>query len=182
MIENIQDARINTAGAYVRLHGLYVFAIGIQPHNGRIPVVRLGGHRKENETSWQCAVREALEEANLQIKALLPQTTYLWGWDQLETEPQGIQWQQDPAPFLVVTYRRGEQTTLSLMYLAQTEDIPMPSSEVKGLLLLEEAEIHHLCREPVTLKQYLQTGGKAILQDEFDHHRILEPFAQLRLL
>lgn len=53
----LQLARINTAGAYVCIDGLYPFAIGIRPHYGQIPIVRLGGHREEHETGWQCAVR-----------------------------------------------------------------------------------------------------------------------------
>jgi hypothetical protein len=183
---DIQNARINTAGAYVCINGLYPFAIGIQPHNGHIPIVRLGGHREEHETGWQCALREVYEEANLQIKPLLPQTTYLSGWDPIETELQEIQWQhkieQEPIPILVVTYRREEKISLSLMYLAHAEGFPTPSSEVKGLLLLEKEQIHSLCQEPLTLEQYLSSGGKAILNGEFDMRLVLEPFAQLHLL
>lgn len=183
---NIQSARINTAGAYVRINGLYLFTIGIKPHNGKIPVVRLGGHREENESGWQCAEREVLEEANLHIKSLSSETTYLVDWDDIEAEPSKIQWQheteQEPAPFLLVTYGRDERMTLSLMYLAHAEGVPTPSSEVKGLLLLGESEIHRLCQEPMTLKEFLNNGGKAILNDEFDVSRVLEPFAQLRLL
>lgn len=182
----IQSARINTAGAYVCINGLYLFTIGIKPHNGHIPVVRLGGHREENETGWQCALREVYEEANLQIKPLLPQSTYLCDWDKLEAELEKIQWQheieQDPAPFLVVSYYREEKMTLSLMYLAHAEGVPTPSSEVKGLLLLKETEIHRICQEPITLRQYLDFGGNAILIDNFDMSLFLEPFAQLRLL
>lgn len=181
-----QSSRINTAGAYVCLNGLYLFTIGIKPHNGQIPVVRLGGHREENETGWQCAAREVFEEANLQINSLSPQTTYLCDWDNIEAELSRIQWQHEaepePAPFLVITDRRDEITTLSLMYLAHAEGIPTPSSEIKGLLLLDEAEIHRLCQEPMTLEQYVNNGGKAILKEGFDVSSVLEPFAQLRLL
>lgn len=182
---DIQNARINTAGAYVRVNELYLFTIGIKPHNGQIPVVRLGGHREENETGWQCAKREVFEEANLQIEPIPPQNTCLIDWDNIEAEPSIIQWQQtqqEPAPFLVITYQRDEKMTLSLMYLASAKGIPTPSSEVKGLLLLEESEIYRLCQEPVTLEKFLNNGGKAILKDEFDRSRVLEPFAQLRLL
>jgi 8-oxo-dGTP pyrophosphatase MutT (NUDIX family) len=183
---DIQSARVNTAGAYVCINGLYLFTIGIQPHNGHIPIVRLGGHREEHETGWQCAVREVYEEANLQIRPRLPQTTYLSDWDHIETGLQAIQWrheiEQEPSPILVVTYHREEKTSLSLMYLAQAEGLPTPSSEVKGLLLLRQEEIHALCQEPLTLEQYLNRGGKAILKDDFDTRLILEPFAQLRLL
>jgi ADP-ribose pyrophosphatase YjhB (NUDIX family) len=183
---DIQNARINTAGAYVSVNGLYLFTIGIKPHNGNIPVVRIGGHQEGNETGWQRAMREVFEETNLQIKPLFPQSTYLYDWDNLEVEPSRIQWQheteQEPAPFIAVTHHRDGITTLSLMYFANAEGTPIPSSEVKGLLLLTETEVHRLCQKPVTLKKYLDWGGKAILKDEFDMSLALEPFAQLRLL
>jgi 8-oxo-dGTP pyrophosphatase MutT (NUDIX family) len=182
----IQNARINTAGAYVRINGYYLFAIGTKLHRGCIPIIRPGGHREEHETGWQCATRELYEEARLQIKPLLPQTTYFSEWDQIDAEPQEIQWQcktdQEPVPILVLAYRNESSIHLSLMYLAHANGLPQPSSEVKGLLLLKEEEIDHLCQEPVTLKQYLVKGGKAILNYEFDTSLVLEPFPQLRLL
>jgi 8-oxo-dGTP pyrophosphatase MutT (NUDIX family) len=183
---HIQNAGGTTAGAYVDLDGLYPFAIGSKLHDGNIPVIRLGGHREENETGWQCAAREVYEEASLHIEPLFPRTTYLANWDQLETELEEIQWQpkteQEPAPILVVTYRRENVTSLSLMYLAHAEGHPRPSSEVKGILLLEKEEIHRLCQKPMTLEQYLRGGGRAILNDKFNTKLLLEPFAQLRLL
>ena len=183
---DLQPAKINTAGAYVCIDGLYLFVIGNKLHNGHIPVVRIGGHREKNETGWQCAIREVFEETNVQLKPHFQPSTYLFDWDHLETDPTSVQWQpeshQEPAPFLVVTYHREEQTTLSLMYFGTAEGIPVPSSEVKGLLLLSEPEIHRLCRESMTLREYLDDGGRAILKEEFDTSRVLEPFAQLRLL
>jgi hypothetical protein len=181
---DIQNARVNTAGAYVCLNGFYLFAIGIQPHNGRIPVIRLGGHREANETGWQCAVREVYEEANLQIKPLVPKATYLSDGDHIEKELQEFRWQteQECNPLLIVAYRREDRTLLSLMYLAEAEGLPRPSSEIKGLLLLEKETIHCLCQKPTTLEQYLSEGGRAILSDEFDRKLVLEPFTQLRLL
>jgi ADP-ribose pyrophosphatase YjhB (NUDIX family) len=183
---DIQNARVNTAGAYVCLDGLYPFAIGTRPSNGRIPVVRLGGHREEHETGWQCAAREVYEETNLRIKPLTPPTTYLAAGDQLEAELKEFQWQseidREHIPLLVVAYRREGGLALSLMYLARAEGWPTPSSEVKGLLLLAKKDIHRLCQEPLTLEHYLSSGGKALLNHEFDQSLILEPFAQLRLL
>ena len=183
---DIQNARVNTAGAYVCLNGFYLFAIGIQPHDGHIPVIRLGGHREENETGWQCAEREVYEESNLRIKPLVPKTTYLAQGDNIETELREIRWQpsseQECDPLLIVAYRREGRILLSLMYLAGADGLPMPSSEIKGLLLLEKENIHRLCQKPHTLEQYLSGGGKAILSAEFDRKLVLEPFAQLRLL
>lgn len=183
---DLQNARVNTAGAYVCLDGLYPFAVGARPYNGRIPIVRLGGHREERETGWQCAEREVYEETTLRIKPLTPPVTYLANGDQLEAELQEIHWrfetQQEPIPLLVVAYRREDRTLLSLMYLAQADGLPAPSAEIKGLLLLKEKDIHRLCRGALTLEQYLSSGGKALLNHEFDRSLILEPFAQLRLL
>jgi ADP-ribose pyrophosphatase YjhB (NUDIX family) len=150
-------------------------------------VIRLGGHRVEHENGWQCAVREVYEETNLRIYPLTPSTTYLLpDGDCTDAELEKIQWQheteQEHIPMLVVAYRREGKILLSLMYLAQTDGFPTPSSEVKGLLLLEREDIHRLCQEPTTLEQYLRGGGKALLDHEFDKSLVLEPFTQLRLL
>ena len=183
---DLQQARINTAGAYVSIDGLYPFAIGIRPHNGKLPIVRLGGHREEHETGWKCAVREVYEEARLAIHPVTPQTTYLVDWDDLDGELHEIHWTRDietePIPLLLLTYSREGKTSLSLMYLAEAEGTPLPSSEVKGLLLLTPEDIQQLCHEPQTLERYLNRGGRAILQAEFNMQLLLEPFAQLRIL
>lgn len=182
---DIRNARVNSAGAYLCTRGLYPFAIGTRPSNGRIPVVRLGGHREEYETGWQCAVREVYEEANLQIRALIPQYSYLADGDHVEKDLQVIRWQsetgQEQIPQLVVAYRRKGRISLSLMYLAEAEEYPTPSSEIKGLLLLGVKQIHSLCQKPLTLGEYLRSGGKAILHGDFDTRLILEPFIHLRL-
>ena len=126
---DIQNAGINTAGAYVCINGLYPFAIGTQVYHGRIPVIRLGGHREEYETGWQCAAREVYEEASLRIKPVIPPTTYLSEGDHIETELKEIQWQHETdrenIPLLVVAYRREDRALLSLMYLALTDEIPL---------------------------------------------------------
>jgi hypothetical protein len=183
---NIEDAKINTAGAFICIDGLYLFAIGIRPHNGHIPIVRLGGHLEKHETGWQCAIREVYEEAGLPIKLLSAPGTYLADATCEENELQLIRWRkkngEEPAPFLVVSYPSAENISLSLMYLAYTKGIPKPSSEVKGLLLLKPEEIHRLCQRQMTLEEYLQKGGKALFSAEFDTKLALEPFIQLRLL
>ncbi|MFT3890699.1 MAG: NUDIX domain-containing protein [Anaerolineales bacterium] len=185
-ITALQNAKVNTAGAYVRIGGCYLFALGIRPHHGHIPVVRLGGHREGNETGWQCAEREVYEESQLRIKPCIPETTYWAEGDNIEAGLKQIQWASSTGeecdPCLVVSYRRKEGTQLSLMYLAEAEGNPAPSSEVKGLVLLKEQDVQRLCHESLTLEQYLLQGGEAILKAQFDHTLVLEPFAQLRLL
>ena len=183
---NLQAAIIKTAGAYVCVNGLYIFALGIHPHQGHTPVIRLGGHLEENETGWQCAVREANEEASIKIKPILPDTTYLTNGNHAEPQLQKITWAgkeyDENIPFLATHYFREGQITLSLMYLAKTDELPKPSSEIKGLLLLKQKDVHQICEEQITLQQYLDEGGLAILHDYFDKNLPLEPFLQLRLL
>jgi NUDIX domain len=183
----LHKARINTAGAYLCIQGLYPFAIGTQLHHGRIPIFRLGGHREGSETGWQCAAREINEETGLNISPMLPPATYLLtDGDHLEAGLEIIPWQHEtepePVPMLVVAYHRQEETLLSLMFLAQTEGVIALSSEVKGLLLLTREWVYRLCQEPTTLERYLHEGGQALLGNVFDQSLILEPFTQLRLL
>lgn len=183
---NLQDSIVRAAGAYVCVNGLYVFALGIRSHQGCTPVYRLGGHLERDETGWQCAVREASEEADINIKFVMPTATYLANGNDTEPQLQKITWTgegyEEHIPFLAVQYFRENHTILSLMYLAETAETPKPSSEVKGLLLMRERDIHQICEEQITLQQYLDEGSQAILNGPFDNSLPLYPFLQLRLL
>ena len=82
-------------------------------------------------------------------------------------------------PLVVITRPEG---TLTPMYLASSEDDPIPSAEAKGLLLLRPDYIQRLVEDSLTLGQYLADGGSARLRERRPHHLVLEPFLQLRLL
>ena len=130
--------------------------------------------------------REVFEEASIRIKPLTPPTTFLADGDYLESDLKEIPWSHETdrenIPFLVVFYSRDGKISLSLMFLAEADQLPTPSSEIKGLLLLEKENIHWLCQESRTLEQYLNRGGKAIMNQDFDRGLVLQPFTQLRLL
>jgi hypothetical protein len=53
---------------------------------------------------------------------------------------------------------------------------------MSGLVFLSEEVLHLLCREPMTLGQFLAYGGKALFNHKFDHSLFLEPFLQIKLL
>ncbi len=183
---NYNLAPVRSAGAYITYQGTYPFAIGLELHDENIPVYRLGGHVQEGESGWECAAREAAEEASISISPVAHNKTYLADASHWEASLRETAWNclypGDPDPVLVVAYELENGPVLSLMYLARTEDLPMPSSEVKGILLLREDDVFQICRTPTTLEQYLQSGGRALLQADFDRSLVLEPFMQLRIL
>jgi 8-oxo-dGTP pyrophosphatase MutT (NUDIX family) len=65
---NLNASRIASVGAYLCIQGLYPFALGLRPKQGRTPVYRLGGHCEAGKTGWQCAGREVYEETGLRIQ------------------------------------------------------------------------------------------------------------------
>jgi 8-oxo-dGTP pyrophosphatase MutT (NUDIX family) len=173
--------QISTAGVYVCVAGCFPFQVGLSPSGETLGVVRLGGHREEGETGWQCAVREAFEEAHLQVLARQPPATY-WVTAADEATFQPGPWlvtADEVAPFLAIANPDG---TVTPMYLGVAEDEPIPSAEAKGLLLLRPDHIQQLVEDPLTLGQYLASGGSARFRERLPYHLVLEPFRQLRLL
>lgn len=183
---NFTDAYIRTAGAYVSIHGLYPFQLGLKPHNGSYPVVRLGGHVEANETGWECAAREVAEEACISIRPISSKSTYLVSSEDPEITISEITWEFETRdaiqPILVLVKPSETKPGLSMMYLAQSDDMPKPSAEVKGILLLDPDSIFAISQGSITLDQYLKRGGKAIFNEDFDQNIALEPFIQLRIL
>ncbi|OQR56665.1 DNA mismatch repair protein MutT, partial [Bacillus sp. CDB3] len=72
--------------------------------------------------------------------------------------------------------------TLSIMYIAHSENEPNPSSETKGLLLLSVSDISLICSKEITLNDYIKQGGMAILNEKMNKELILQPFPQLLFL
>jgi hypothetical protein len=58
----------------------------------------------------------------------------------------------------------------------------VPASESKGLLLLTPDDVQQLSRDRLTLKQFLQQGGRAVLRERLPEEMLLEPGVQLMVL
>ena len=68
------------------------------------------------------------------------------------------------------------------MYLAATNDVPTPSNEVRALILLRRCDVLSLVKEPVTLGDFMKSGGQVIVSTALPLELYLEPFLQLRAL
>lgn len=72
----MEQKSVRTAGAYVLLKNMTIpFVIGPTKDHQALAVIRLGGHRENNESAWQCAEREVYEESQLRISHLVPSTS-----------------------------------------------------------------------------------------------------------
>jgi 8-oxo-dGTP pyrophosphatase MutT (NUDIX family) len=185
-INTFTPTMIITAGAYVRSGNAFVFAIGPTPDHTALAVFRLGGHREPDENAWQCAAREATEEASIMLHALLPPATY---WSEASAPETSLSVIGPPtalvdpiAPFLIVSAQATDHQRLSVMYLAETSDQPVPAAEIAGLLFLKPHEIQRIVKQPTTLQHYVESGGQAILRTALDSTLVLRPLTQLRVL
>lgn len=178
---SMQDDQVVTAGAFLLYEGLFAFAVGPTPAGDGLAVFRLGGHREPGETAAQCAVREVWEEAAVPCTLVEPPATYLMtsstggGHD---LRPLNTRGEDSPAPLLVAPRSAGRSVT----YLAVTEQLPAPSAEVAGILLLDVPAIRRLTQAPVTLGEYCASGGRAVLRRPLDPALPLKPLAQLQIL
>jgi 8-oxo-dGTP pyrophosphatase MutT (NUDIX family) len=176
----IMIERIVTAGVYVNIDGYFPFQVGPTKLGTSLGVVRLGGHRENGETGWQCASREALEEESLKVNPIKPPATY---WYEASDNPKLTigNWQQDEySPILVG--RRQDSDLITPIYLASSSETPVPAMEAKGILLLRPEEIKSINSKKITLGHYLESGGKAVFKENLPLHLVLEPFPHLRFL
>ncbi len=182
----LDKAVVGTAGAYVIVDGYFPFWVSPKHNGDTLAVIRLGGHREEGETGWQCAAREVYEETRLNIRPLQPPATYWLDRDRADACLQQVIWPHDTPdempPLYVASNHPVPARQLSVMYLAKADELPTPSSEVRGLLLLKPDDVLKIVQKTITLGQYLRDGGKAMLHEELDENKELEPFGQLRVL
>lgn len=90
-------------------------------------------------------------------------------------------WLEDDHEPILVGKRPGSHL-ITPIYLACSDDSPLPAMEAKGILMLSPEDIGRINSNRITLGQYLESGGKAVFREELPLHLLLEPFPHLRLL
>lgn len=170
--------QVNTAGAFTLVDDLFIFMVGPN-ENGDLCVVRLGGHRENDETPIECLKREMKEEASISITPVNSPITYRieeWG-----EEPRLIEqnFKEDISP---VNIKGKENGALSLLYFAYADKEPIPDCETHGILFLKRTDIDLICKELITIEDFIKSGGKAIFHKEIRKDVILKPGVHLSFL
>jgi len=148
-------ADFKRATAWVRVDGRFPFMVGPDATGRKLGVVRLGGALEDDETPWEGACRELMEEACLRIVHREPPRTY-------RSDPCGalqeVAWDATTACPAPIVFSPGRGVT----FLATSGDQPLPAGESHGLSLLTAGDITRLCSETLTLAAFLRRGGTAI--------------------
>lgn len=85
------------------------------------------------------------EEAAIDITILSsPSTYYKENWN---AQSKKIKIENEVDPLLIID---SPDETLSIMYIAHSENEPNPSSETNGLLLLSVSDIRLICSKKIT--------------------------------
>ncbi|MGE1126133.1 NUDIX domain-containing protein [Bacillus wiedmannii] len=171
------DKNVRTSGAYVMYKNLFVFQVGPTSKGDTLGVVRLGGHKEADETAVETAKREVKEEASIDITILnSPTTFYKENWN---AQSKKIKVENEVNPILIID---SPDESLSIMYVAYSKIPAKPSFETNGLLLLSLNHIELICTGKITLNDYINQGGIAILKEKMNKELILQPFPQLMFL
>jgi 8-oxo-dGTP pyrophosphatase MutT (NUDIX family) len=146
----ISPTDVKTAGVLLKEADHYVFCYG--PHSsGAIYVLRIGGHVEEGESPWECAVREAQEEAAVSVHQLPVHTSVKTkGLDGPIVELPGpiiLDGHPTEHPLVLGGYP-DPGTNKSTLFLAETQEISHPSNEVFGLVKLSAEKVIDLASSP----------------------------------
>lgn len=172
------NKQVNTAGAFLLVNGLFAFMAGPN-QEGDLCVVRLGGHRENNETAVECMKREVKEEASIAITPVnSPITYHAESWDG-EPGLMAENFTGDVSPIII---KGREEGPLSVLYFAYSDEEPVPDSETHAILFLSLTDVDLICKDSITIDGFLKSGGKVLFQKELRRDVILKPGVHLRFL
>jgi 8-oxo-dGTP pyrophosphatase MutT (NUDIX family) len=172
----MDPSKVVTAGAFVLVKGRIPFVVGPTSDRMAVAVIRLGGHREDGETPWECARRECYEEAQLNISPIRPLVSFRVQSHQANewviTPVEDVRGFDPVVPFTI--------SDRNWMYLATSENVPTPG-DVHGLLLLDRMSILRLSTKRLTLGELVALGVTMELRPDVavDLSLTVRPFPQL---
>lgn len=172
------NKQVSTAGAFILINDLFAFMVGPN-QEGDLCVVRFGGHRENHETVIECLERELKEETSITVNLVnSPITYYVEAWNE---EPKLMKkgFKEEISPIIIKGSQNGP---LSILYFAYSQEEPVPDSETHGILFLKLKDIDLICKELITIDDFLKSGGKALFQKKLRKNVILKPGVHLRFL
>ena len=143
-------------------------------------IVRFGGHALQNETAVECALREVQEEASVNANLYDSPCTYFLAEEcatpvlAKPADSFGV------TPFMILG--NPMSASQSVMFVGNTSEVLQPSGETQGIVMLTREEIQIICKEEVTLGDFVKANGKIIERSELCRNHKLVPYLQLKFL
>ncbi|QHW34724.1 hypothetical protein GZH47_30630 [Paenibacillus rhizovicinus] len=180
------DEVVQKAGAFVLSDRRMAFMMGPTEDQSALAIVRLGGHREGAETAWECAQREVLEESRMRITPIIPTMSFYCPnttFDiEIRLEPIAEFHNVPIKPRPLIVGHQSPVQAVTPIFLASSDDEPVPSMETKALMLLTREDVIRLCPEIITLDEFKSSGGNVLFKQPLDGQLPLKPFGHLMML
>lgn len=154
-----------TVGSFILYQDTLAFMIGPDNSGEKLGITRIGGHIEGNENLLQSLEREIKEEASIEVNLFNSSSIFYkrsWDDNNYSEISNDIVW--DIKPLIIV----GDEHRLTAVFLSYTEEEPKPSSEACGIIFLKKTDIKDICSKKLSLKDFIDNGGKFVKQKEID--------------
>ena len=176
------DTADHSTGLILRWRGQLLFAV--EPvHRWRevtdrssaiVPLVRfvgIGGHVEAGESWRQAVLREAREEAGLEVSLVAPQATYLLGDDDTVIDVSAeLDWPDSPRPCFI--WRAAQDlerpspehavrlVTAAFSAVGPDDVEPRPLAEIPAIVAISDTQLRRAAARPVCLRDLLADGAR----------------------
>jgi len=154
-----------TVGSFILYKDTLAFMVGPDNSGKKLGITRIGGHIEENENLLQSLEREIKEEASIEVNLFNSTSTFYkrsWDDNNYSEISNDVVW--DIKPLIIV----GDEHRLTAVFLSYAEEEPKPSSEACGIIFLKKTDIKDICSRKLSLKNFIDNGGKFVKQKEID--------------
>jgi 8-oxo-dGTP pyrophosphatase MutT (NUDIX family) len=154
--------------------------------DGALRVGGVGGGQEPDETIWQCAEREALEEVGCAVRLVRSPRTFLREMPAGELRPTRcrdeiapllFEWGRRPAPAPYAPGLPSGERLYGAMFLARTPAKALRPADVEGLLFASAEHWSFVDRE-ASIRELLHAGAQLVERDPIDRDQRLWSFPE----